>query len=191
MGSKRSRDVFEDVPEQIGTCHPAGSPVPDDLGALAADDLPLGVRKHKRAKVEAMPPPTEYELQRLEKIQQNNQALPLPNFRLPRALATRAPNPSALPMCRTHLLQFLDAQKFGETHANMQAEQAPATKTAAVRVRAKQDPSAVRGKRISERLLTKPPKPFTFDDVFDDEVCMGLHAHMSRQTRTQSRTGRG
>ena len=100
MGSKRSRDVFEDVPEQIGTCHPAGSPVPDDPGALAADDLPLGVRKHKRAKVEAMPPPTEYELQRLEKIQQNNQALPLPNFRLPRTLATRAPNPSALPMRR-------------------------------------------------------------------------------------------
>jgi hypothetical protein len=160
MGSKRSREVFEDVPEQIGTCHPAGSPVPDDPGALAADDLPLGVRKHKRAKVGAMPPPNGYELQRLEKIQQNKQALPLPNFRLPRALATRAPNPSALPMCRTHLLQFLDAQKFGETHANMQAEQAPATKTAAVRVRAKQDPSAVRGKRISERLLTNPPKPF-------------------------------
>jgi len=100
MGSKRSREVFEDVPEQIGTCHPAGSPVPDDPGALAADDLPLGVRKHKRAKVEAMPPPTEYELQRLEKIQQNNQALPLPNFRLPRTLATRAPIPSALPMRR-------------------------------------------------------------------------------------------
>ena len=160
MGSKRSRDVFEDVPEQIGTCHPAGSPVPDDPGALAADDLALGVRKHKRAKVGANPPPNDYELQRLEKIRQNKQALPLPNFRLPRALATRAPNPSALPMCRTHLLQFLDALKFGETHANMQAEQAPATKTAAVRVRAKQDPSAVRGKRISERLLTNPPKPF-------------------------------
>jgi hypothetical protein len=101
MGSKRSRDVFEDVPEQIGTCHPAGSPVPDDPGALGAGDLPLcGLREHKRAKVDAMPPRSEYELQCLEKIQQNNQALPLPNFRLPRTLATRAPNPSALPMRR-------------------------------------------------------------------------------------------
>jgi hypothetical protein len=100
MGSKRSRGVFEDVPEQIGTCQPAGSPVPDDPGALAADDLGGGLRKPKRAKVDAMPPPTEYELQRLEKIQQNNQALPLPNFRLPRTLATRAPIPSALPMRR-------------------------------------------------------------------------------------------
>ena len=101
MGSKRSRDVFEDVPEQIGTCHPAGSPVPDDPGALAADDLPLGGGlRNKGAKVGAMPPPNGYELQRLEKIQQNKQALPLPNFRLPRTLATRAPNPSALPMRR-------------------------------------------------------------------------------------------
>ena len=104
MGSKRrvrdDDDDEGDMPEQMGTCHPAVRPVLDDTSALAADDLPLGVRKHKRAKVDAMPPRSEYELQCLEKIQQNNQALPLPNFRLPRTLATRAPNPSALPMRR-------------------------------------------------------------------------------------------
>jgi hypothetical protein len=51
----------------------------------------------------------------------------------------------------------------------MQAEQAPAPKAAAARVRVTQEPSEVLGKRISERLRTNPPKPF----IFDDEVCMG------------------
>jgi hypothetical protein len=73
----------------------------------------------------------------------------------------------------------------------MQAEQAPATKAAAVRVRVKKEPSAVLGKRTSERLLINPPKPFIFDDVFDDEVCMGFaRTHVPSNTHTVAHRAR-
>jgi hypothetical protein len=100
MGTKRGHEEIEnDAREQMGTCHSAQSSVPDETSSLEADG---GSQTTKRAKIDQMPL-NVYEQQRLERIRENDKAGRLPNFRLHWRLAllrTRAPNPSALPMCR-------------------------------------------------------------------------------------------
>jgi hypothetical protein len=144
-GTKRGREEIENEIE------------PDETGSLEADD---GSQPTKRAKMDQMPSKNAYEQERLERIRQNNEARRLPNFRLHWRLAlsrARAPNPSALPMCRTHLLQFLDAQKVGESHAEMQA---------APRARApKKLPNGLPTRR-SNRLLEIPAGPSFVDNEY-------------------------
>jgi hypothetical protein len=149
MGTKRGREEIENEIE------------PDETGSLEADD---GSQPTKRAKMDQMPS-NAYEQERLERIRQNNEARRLPNFRLHWRLAlsrARAPNPSALPMCRTHLLQLLDAQKVGESHAKMQA---------APRARApKKLPNGLPTRR-SNRLLEIAAGPsFVHDEYKDGSV---------------------
>ena len=149
MGTKRGREEVENEIE------------PDETGSLEADDAS---QPTKRAKMDPMPVLNAYEQQRLERIRQNNEARRLPNFRLHWRLAlsrTRAPNPSALPMCRTHLLQVLHAQKVGETYAKLQA---PATKAAAPRVREPKKLSEGLPTRRSDRLLEIPAGPSFVDN---------------------------
>ncbi len=139
--------------------------MPDETSSLEAGSPPT-----KRDKIDQMPS-NAYEQERLERIRRNDEARRLPNFRLHWRLAlsrTRAPNPSALPMCRTHLLQVLHAQKVGETYAKLQA---PATKAAAPRVRAPKEPSDGLPTRRSDRLLKIPAGPsFVANELKDGSV---------------------
>ena len=101
---KDHKAAVEATGSQLAAALPTGPRTTSPLLGSAFEAPPC-LRAPKRVRVEPVEtvPMTEYEQQRHKRIRENNEALPLPNFRLPRRhalLPPRAPNLSALPVRR-------------------------------------------------------------------------------------------